>query len=132
MNVKWYERLFIRVLRMGRIPKSVAIIMDGNRRFATKHNQQKHMGHVSGLNKLEEAMAWCLELGIKDLTVFALSVENLKRPKVEVDTLMDLAKKSFLKLCEEGGFIHSNGIQVNILGDLSFLTEEVREAMIRA
>lgn len=130
--MKWYERLFIRVLKMGRIPKSIAIIMDGNRRFAEKRNQPKHLGHESGLNKLEQAMAWCLELGIKDLTVFALSVDNLKRSKIEVDTLMDLAKKSFLKLCEKGGFINQNGIQVNILGDLSFLPEDVRDAMIKA
>lgn len=77
--MRWYERLFIRVLKSGKIPKSVAIIMDGNRRFATKKQMDKHEGHAYGLQKLENAMEWCLELGIKELTVFALSTDNLKR-----------------------------------------------------
>ncbi len=51
--MKWYESFFIKVLKMGKIPKSVAIIMDGNRRYATKHSKAKHEGHSSGLDKLE-------------------------------------------------------------------------------
>src|SRR5438132_12085471 len=103
--MKWLHSLFIRVLKMGRIPKSIAIIMDGNRRFATKHHKDKHEGHSFGLKKLEEAMEWCLELGIKELTVFALSTDNLKRAKVELDTLMSLAKNSFAKMAEKEGFM---------------------------
>lgn len=74
----------------GKIPRSVAFIMDGNRRFAVKHKQEKHKGHSFGLKKLEQAMIWCKGLGINELTVFALAKENLKRSKVEVDTLMGL------------------------------------------
>jgi len=77
--MKWYEKLFLRILKTGRIPRSVAIIMDGNRRFATAHSMAKHEGHSFGLQKLESSMEWCLELGIKELTVFALSTDNLKR-----------------------------------------------------
>ena len=51
--MKWYERLFIRVLKTGKIPKSLGIIMDGNRRFATKKHIEKHEGHSFGLSKLE-------------------------------------------------------------------------------
>lgn len=55
-------------------------------------------------------MEWCLELGIKELTVFALSTDNLKRSAVEVDTLMQLCKESFAKMAEKGGFMESKGI----------------------
>lgn len=121
----WYHNLLIKVLKVGKIPKSVAIIMDGNRRYATQQNKEKHEGHNSGLKKLEEAMQWCLELGVKELTVFALSTDNLKRSQVEVDTLMRLARDSFTKMTEKEGFMDKNGIQVKILGDLDMLPEDV-------
>ena len=70
-------------------------------------------------------MEWCLELGIRELTVFALSTDNLKRSEVEVKTLMRLAKDSFAKMAEKGGFLQENGIQVKILGDLDKLPEDV-------
>lgn len=108
--MKWYEILFIRVLKTGKIPKSIAIIMDGNRRYATKINKDKHEGHQHGLDKLEQSMEWCLEMGIKELTVFALSTDNLKRSEVEVKTLMHLAKNCFGKMTENGGFMKERGI----------------------
>ena len=108
--MRWYESFFIKVLKTGKIPKSVAIIMDGNRRFATKNNKEKHEGHSFGLSKLEQCLEWCLEMGIKELTVFALSTDNLKRSQVEVDTLMKLCKTSFAKMAEKDGFMDKNGI----------------------
>jgi ditrans,polycis-polyprenyl diphosphate synthase len=129
--MRWYESLAIKVLRMGQIPRSVAIIMDGNRRYATKSKMEKHEGHTFGLKKLEQALEWSLELGIKELTVFALSTDNLKRSQVEVDTLMKLCKDSFAKMAEKGGFMQENGIQVKILGDIELLPEDVQEAMKR-
>jgi ditrans,polycis-polyprenyl diphosphate synthase len=74
-------------------------------------------------------MEWCLELGIKELTVFALSTDNLKRAQVEVDTLMRLAKETFAKMAEQGGFLEQNGIQVKIIGDMEMLPKDVAEAM---
>ena len=82
----------VNVVKTGKIPKSIAIIMDGNRRYATSKSMQKHEGHAIGLQKLEESLKWCKALGIRDLTVFALSKENLKRAPVEVETLMNLCK----------------------------------------
>ena len=77
-------------------------------------------------------MEWSLELGIKELTVFALSTDNLKRSQLEVDTLMTLAKDSFAKMAEHGGFMEQHGIRVKILGDLDLLPEDVRAALRRA
>ena len=62
--MRWYHRMFIRILKQGKIPRSIAIIMDGNRRFATRINKEKHEGHSFGLKKLEETMEWCLALGV--------------------------------------------------------------------
>mmetsp|Transcript_20686 Transcript_20686/g.27922 ORF Transcript_20686/g.27922 Transcript_20686/m.27922 type:complete len:89 (-) Transcript_20686:503-769(-) len=86
------SKFFINVVKTGKVPKSVAFIMDGNRRFASTKGQQKHLGHRHGLAKLEETLLWCKGLGITELTVFALAKDNLKRSKVEVDTLMGLCK----------------------------------------
>jgi ditrans,polycis-polyprenyl diphosphate synthase len=66
--------------------------MDGNRRYAVKNKQEKHKGHSAGLKTLETALIWCKGLGVAEVTVFALAKENLKRSKVEVDTLMGLCK----------------------------------------
>jgi undecaprenyl diphosphate synthase len=80
---------------MGKIPRSIAIIMDGNRRYATSKSKEKHKGHEFGLQKLQETLLWCKNLGVFELTVFALAKANLKRSKVEVDTLMGLCKENF-------------------------------------
>ena len=69
-------------------------------------------------------------MGIKDLTVFALAKENLQRPKVEVDTLMGLCKNQFNALSKPGGSLERNKIKIKILGDVSLLPEDVKQAMI--
>ena len=67
--------------------------MDGNRRYAQSVlKKEKHEGHKHGLERMVESIEWCKVLGIKEVSVFALSIDNLKREKKEVDTLMSLAK----------------------------------------
>lgn len=98
----WFRGLCCRVLRAGQIPRHVAIIMDGNRRFARKmHYDHSMRGHVLGFEKFKETLEWCLDLGIMELTVYAFSIENFKRSKEEVDGLMELAKLKINKLLEE-------------------------------
>lgn len=130
--MRWYEKLFIRVLKTGRIPKSIAFIMDGNRRFATNKAMQKHEGHSFGLNKLQDTLEWCLELGIKEVTVFALSTDNLSRSQVELDTLFKLIKVNFAKMVENEGFFQKNGIQIKILGNTKLLPEDVQKVLKEA
>jgi len=100
--MKFIETLLLKSLKRGAyIPKSVAFIMDGNRRYAeSKLGQEKHEGHKHGHNRMVESMIWCNILGIKEVSVFALSIDNLKRPKKEVDTLLHLAKKQFVSNLE--------------------------------
>ena len=98
----WIRSLCCRILKTGRVPKHVAIIMDGNRRFARKMQYSKtFQGHVLGFDKFMETLEWCLDLGITELTVYAFSIENFKRPKEEVDGLMELAKQKVTKLLDE-------------------------------
>ena len=112
------------------MPQSIAIIMDGNRRYAKRLNKQKHLGHSDGLKNLESCVYWCKLMGIKQLTVYALSKDNLNRPKVEVDTLMNLCKNEFAALCKPGGSIERNRIKIRLFGDLSLLPEDVRDSML--
>lgn len=129
IQINWYHRLMIRILKKGKMPKSIAMIMDGNRRYATAKKMAKHEGHSSGLRNLENVVFWCKEMGIKQLTVFALAKENLQRPKIEVDTLMNLCKNQFNALSKPGGSLERNQIRIKILGDISLLPEDVQEVM---
>ncbi|CAG8617729.1 4271_t:CDS:2 [Dentiscutata erythropus] len=83
--------------------------MDGNRRFARKMNyKQSREGYFMGYDKLQEVLNICLHLGVKVVTIYAFSIENFKRPKEEVDTLMELAKNKFVELCEKRDEITSS------------------------
>ncbi|RKO83872.1 Decaprenyl diphosphate synthase-like protein, partial [Blyttiomyces helicus] len=87
------RRVCLAALSLGPIPHHVAFIMDGNRRFAKKLNVRTPEGHAVGSRKLEETLEWCLQLGVKVVTVYAFSIENFKRPQEEVDFLMNLARE---------------------------------------
>ena len=78
--MKWYESFILNAIkRGGHIPQSVAFIMDGNRRYATtKLKAEKHEGHKHGLDRMLSSVEWCNALGIKEVSVFALSLDNLK------------------------------------------------------
>ena len=101
-NSSWVRALCCKVLNAGHIPKHVAIIMDGNRRFARKMQYSKiFQGHVQGFSKFIETLEWCLDLGVTEMTVYVFSIENFKRSKEEVDGLMELAKQKVSKLLDK-------------------------------
>lgn len=123
-----YEKRILKEVKEEPIPQHVAIIMDGNRRFAREMGLNTSEGHIRGKDKLEEVMEWCLELGIKILTVYAFSTENLARPPEEVDYLMDLFEENFRKLGDDER-IHKHRIKVRVLGQRELLPERVRKAI---
>ncbi|XP_062841682.1 dehydrodolichyl diphosphate synthase complex subunit DHDDS isoform X2 [Trichomycterus rosablanca] len=100
------ERLTANILKAGPMPKHVAFIMDGNRRFARKKHVERQEGHTQGFDKLAETLRWCLNLGIHEVTVYAFSIENFKRSKEEVDGLMELAEEKFARLLSEQCFLN--------------------------
>ena len=109
------------------IPKHVAIIMDGNGRWAKKLNKERFFGHNSGINAVRESIDTSLELGIKQLTLYAFSSENWNRPKKEVNSLMNLLASSVEK---EIPNLKKNKIRLEIIGDSSKLPEKTKAKLL--
>lgn len=111
---------------MGKIPRHIAIIMDGNGRWAKEKNLPRIMGHRSGVKAVDAITEACARLGIKALTLYAFSLENWKRPKKEVDALMSLFEHS-LKENEEK--LQRNNIRFNAIGRLAGLPPSLNSAI---
>lgn len=124
------ERLKKLVLQYP-VPKHVAIIMDGNRRFASEEGKRPLEGHLAGRDKLEDVLEWCVDLGIHVLTVYAFSTENFKRSREEVESLMRLFEEDFMKIATDDR-VHKNKIRVSVLGQKELLPESVQEAIRKA
>lgn len=112
-------------------PKNVGIIMDGNRRFAKRLYKKPWKGHEWGAKKVREVLKWCREFGIKNITLYSLSFENLNRPKKEFDMLMRLFKREFSKIPEDKD-VHENEIKINVMGRIQLLPQEVQKAINKA
>jgi len=96
-------------------PKHVAIILDGNRRFAKRLMLEPWKGHEYGQKKVEEVLEWCKDLGVKELTLYSFSIQNFNRPKEEFDYLMSIMKKAFEKFYDDTR-IEEYHIRVNVIG----------------
>ncbi len=112
-----------------KLPHHIAIIMDGNGRWAKKKNLSRIRGHIKGVDAVREVVTACREIGIKVLTLYAFSVENWQRPKGEVTALMGLLKEYLLKECEE---MIKNHIRLCAIGRLEDLPKEVRTTLDEA
>uniref|UniRef100_A0A3P9NJ26 Alkyl transferase n=1 Tax=Poecilia reticulata TaxID=8081 RepID=A0A3P9NJ26_POERE len=126
------EKISANILMAGPMPKHVAFIMDGNRRFARKKKLERHDGHMQGFNKLAETLRWCKHLNIPEVTVYAFSIENFKRSKEEVDGLLDLARQKFERLLEEQENLEKHGVCIRVLGDLNMLPLDLQEVIAKA
>lgn len=114
-------------INMENIPQHIAIIMDGNGRWAKKRALPRKAGHKAGAEALEKVITHCNELGVKHLTVYAFSTENWKRSQEEVDAIMDLLRqylnvyfKRFLK----------DNIRLHVIGDRTRLAQDIQESII--
>ncbi len=124
-----YERYLIEKVKSNpeKIPQHVAIIMDGNRRWARKLEKPPWYGHLFGSQKLEEILEWNRELGIKTLTVYAFSTENFSRKSEEVKALMDLFERKFKEILTNEK-VHRYKMRLNVIGRRDLLPENVRKA----
>jgi undecaprenyl diphosphate synthase len=111
------------------IPPHVAIIMDGNGRWATKRNRPRSMGHQAGLKALRSIVEHCGRIGVKQLTVFAFSSENWNRPEKEVNRLMALFMRALDKEAKE---LHENGVRIRFLGDIQAFSPNLQDKISRA
>jgi len=126
---KVYEWYISRNLKPENMPKHIAIIMDGNRRYSKiMGNMEAIEGHKRGVNTLEKVLDWSIELEIEIVTAYAFSTENFKRPPKEVEGLMKLFQKEFEGIAKNPK-IHKNEVKIKAVGNLDLLPENVREAI---
>ena len=111
------------------IPRHVAIIMDGNGRWAEERGQGRVYGHINGVESMRKAIRAAVRRGVKFLTVYAFSTENWGRPKDEVQALMELLCTS---LSNETAELKSQGVRMRFIGDVEALAEDVRAAIARS
>lgn len=127
-----YEWFISRNLSQENMPKHIAIIMDGNRRYTKiQGNMDVNRGHELGVDTLEKVLDWSIDLGIEIITAYAFSTENFNRPKHEVEGLMNLFVKNFKRLVSHEK-IHNNEVKVKVVGKLELLPDNVREAIKEA
>ncbi len=112
-----------------RIPRHIAIVMDGNGRWAERRRRPRSFGHREGQKAVRAAIEFCLRRGVEALTLFAFSSENWNRPQSEVGALMQLFLKAIDREVDE---LHENGVRVAFVGDLSAFQPELRARMQNA
>jgi tritrans,polycis-undecaprenyl-diphosphate synthase [geranylgeranyl-diphosphate specific] len=122
------EKRLLELVKNERVPRHLAIIMDGNRRFARNQGIGIRDGHARGRDTLEELLNWCLELKIRILTVYALSTENLLRPPEELDGLMGLFDQALRDIATDER-VHRHRIRVRVIGNRTLLPARVQEAI---
>lgn len=114
---------------LNRVPKHIAIIMDGNGRWAQERNLPRTMGHKAGVETIRRIIKECDKIGVKYLTLYAFSTENWKRPKDEVSALMNLLVEYLKKEFNE---LNKNNVIINNIGDISKLPEVCQKELISA
>ena len=121
----FYERILYNQVKQGPIPSHVAIIPDGNRRWARMLGMDVTDGHTHGYYKLRQVVEWLLELGVKTVTIYALSYENcLKRSPKELNHLFNLAKRGLEELLKED-LIYKYRVKVKVIGRLDIVPKDV-------
>ncbi|NAS13921.1 isoprenyl transferase [Poritiphilus flavus] len=113
-------------LKSGHLPEHLAIIMDGNGRWAQQRGKLRVFGHENGVSAVRQTVENCAKLGISYLTLYAFSTENWKRPKLEVDTLMSLLVSSLKK---ELKTLTENNIKLNAIGNISSLPKRAKREL---
>ena len=119
------ESIIDKVLR-GHVPEHIAIIMDGNGRWAKARALPRIAGHKEGINSVREITRVCGEIGVKHLTLYTFSTENWKRPSSEVSALMHLLLKTIKEEIKE---LHKKGVRFTIIGDLDTIPVKTAEGL---
>ncbi|AGB37824.1 polyprenyl diphosphate synthase [Natronococcus occultus] len=121
-----YEQLLSR--EIDGVPTHVAVIQDGNRRYARRQGSDATDGHREGAETTEDVLEWCQEVGVEELTLYAFSTENFERPAEEREALYDLLCEK-LREFADAERVHENGVKIRALGAVERLPKRVREAV---
>ncbi len=119
-----YGRYLGSQINRGPIPEHVGIILDGNRRWASSRLHSVEEGHRAGADKAEEVLDWCHNLGIRTLTMYVLSTENLHRPPLELDELLQLIEERLIHLSKDER-VWRHKIRIKAIGKLELLPESI-------
>jgi tritrans,polycis-undecaprenyl-diphosphate synthase [geranylgeranyl-diphosphate specific] len=123
---KVYEGWLWRQVENGDKPEHIAIILDGNRRWASEKVLNPWFGHEKGAEKVEQLLDWCLKLDVKSVTLYAFSTENFSRPEDEVKEIMRIAEEQFRKLLTDER-IRRDKVRVKVIGRVNLLPEGLRQ-----
>jgi undecaprenyl diphosphate synthase len=121
------KKIQAELIHSGNIPHHIAIIMDGNGRWAKKRGLPRIAGHTEGVESVRDTVEACGQLGVNYLTLYAFSTENWKRPKDEISLLMRLLMRA---LRDETDKLHNNNVRVNTIGEISALPKEVQNELL--
>ncbi len=127
------DRIYQRVLEseLSTVPDHVAIIQDGNRRYARKNGQPKTDGHRAGAETTEQVLQWCNSLGITEVTIYAFSTENFERPADEREALFELISDRLRSFADDES-VHNNEVRIQAIGETHRLPVDVQDAIAYA
>ena len=123
-----YERRLEKEVKDLEIPSHIAVIMDGNRRYAGQMGKSRSYGHSIGAEVTEKVIEWCYEIGAKQLTLYAFSTENFQRSEEEVSGLLKLINEKFQKLYSDPRTFEKE-MQVRVIGDRDKLPDFLNESI---
>ena len=122
----WDKKIQMRLKQAGNLPRHIAIIMDGNGRWARKRGLPRVAGHREGINSVRDVVEACGQLGIEVLTLYTFSIENWKRPKEEVSYLMTLLVRTIKKEIKD---LQKNNVRLLLIGHLEDLPDTTRKSL---
>ncbi|MEM2319787.1 MAG: polyprenyl diphosphate synthase, partial [Candidatus Bathyarchaeia archaeon] len=122
---KLYEKWLWHQIKSHVKPEHIAIILDGNRRWASEKDLAPWLGHRKGAEKVEQLLDWCLKLGVKVVTLYAFSTENFRRSQKEVDEIMRIANEELQKILKDER-LHKNKVHVKVIGRKHLLPENIQ------
>lgn len=126
-----YSKILWRQIKDGPKPEHIAVILDGNRRWASEHSLPSWFGHSYGADKVEVFLEWCSQLGIKTVSLYVFSTENFQRSQPEVNEIMKIAEEKLRKVLEDER-IHKNKIHVKAIGRIDQLPQTIQQLIRKA
>lgn len=121
-----YERLLSHELTGA--PTHIAVIQDGNRRYARQNGDEAHEGHRAGAKTTERVLEWCQEIGVEELTLYTFSTENFDRPDEQKEALFDLLCDKLHEFADADR-VHDNGVCIRAIGEIEMLPDRVQDAV---
>jgi tritrans,polycis-undecaprenyl-diphosphate synthase [geranylgeranyl-diphosphate specific] len=126
---KIYENWLWQQVKNGVKPEHIAIILDGNRRWASENELNPWLGHRQGAETVEHLLDWCLKFNVKFITLYAFSTENFSRTSQEIEEIMRISEDKFRKLLTDER-IHKNKVHVKVIGRTNLLPDSLRQVII--